>query len=265
MPTPFQEALAHLAAKRVLPTDLDSAGLRELDAGLRRQSLFSARTMIEEYLDDVKAKVESVLSPVQAVREGQDQTVTEGYNPATARAAMREELKRLGYAPSEDEAGTIKDLSSDARLNLVVKTNVELAQGAGHFVQQNDPAVVDLYPALELIRFEQKEKERDWAARWRFAAREAGDLKAYAALELHGRMVALKSSGIWKALGDGAGGYSDSLGNPFPPFAFNSGMWTQDVGRADATDLGLIQPGQTAEPAEFDLATLFTSPEEAAA
>jgi hypothetical protein len=271
MPTPFQEAIRHLVAKNVLPTSLDSAGLRDLDAALRRQSLFSARTTLTGYLEDVKRTVESIVNPVQVARADKtiqgppETTVTEGFNPATARAALRNKLRELGYAPGEDDAGTIKDLSSDARLNLVVKTNTELAQGAGHFVQQNDPAIVDLYPALELVRFEAKEKERDWTKRWRFAAREANDLKALAALELHGRMVALKSSGIWQALGDGAGGYPDTLGNPYPPFAFGSGMWTQDVGRADAIEFGLLQQGEQPAPTNFNLADLFSSPEERAA
>ena len=69
-------------------------------------------------------------------------------------------------------------------------------------------------------------------------------------------MVALKSSGIWEALGDGAGGYDDTLGNPYPPFAFNSGMWTQDVSRADCESLGLLGSTEKAKAPEFDFANL---------
>jgi hypothetical protein len=261
--TPFQEALRQLGARRIMPTALDSAGLRTLDAGLRRQSFFSAETLLKDYLEEAKRVTESIVNPVQVQRsdDGGQRTVTEGYNPATAREALRNELRRLGYATGDDIEGSIKDLSSDARINLVVKTNVELAQGAGHFVQQNDPNVVDLYPALELTRFEQREEPRDWPQRWRISAAVANDPGALAALELHGRMVALKSSGIWQALGDYG---DDTLGNPYPPFAFNSGMWTQDVGRADAQALGLISPGEQAQPADFNLADMFNPPAVAA-
>ena len=45
------------------------------------------------------------------------------------------------------------------------------------------------------------------------------------------------------ALGEGVGGYDDSLGNAYPPFAFNSGMWTFDVGYDEAVDLGVLEEG----------------------
>jgi hypothetical protein len=266
--TPFREALAQLAAKSAMPTPLNSAQLRALDAGVRRQSFFSAETLLTDYLATAKAAIEEILNPRQEDRSaegGPFPTATVGYNPATAREALRNELARLGYAPGEDVAGSLKDLSSDARLDLVIRTNTELAQGAGHFVQQNDPAAVELYPALELVRYDEPKTPRDWKLRWKIAAEVAQDPRALAASELRGRMVALKSSGIWQALGDGAGGFQDTLGNPYPPFAFNSGMWTEDVGYADAVELGLIQPGQNAQPASFNLADLFRSPQEVAA
>jgi hypothetical protein len=257
-PTPFAEAMRALAGKRLLPTSLDSAGLRQLAAAVRRQSLFSARTTMESYLEEIKAAVGSVLEPQQVTRVDEDGNtfqVTEGLNPATARQALREKLQALGYAADPEQAGTLSDLSSDARINLVVKTNVEMAQGAGRFVQQNaDPEVVDQFPALELVRFEDKEVPRDWEQRWMVAAQVANDPKAVANLP---RMVALKSSGIWQELGDGAGGHDDTLGNPYPPFAFNSGMWTQEVDRDEAIALGLIEEGQAAEAAAFDFGTVF--------
>jgi hypothetical protein len=266
---PFTEAIQSLVQKNLLPTSMGSAEIRALDAGLRRQSLFSARTTITRYLDDIKATVESVINPKQVARvleDGTTQMVTEGFNPATARQNLREQLRALGYQPSEREAGTIQDLASDARLNLVIKTNTEIAQGAGQFVQQNaDAETVDAYPALELFRLEERKDPRDWAQRWRIAAQVAGDAKAAGVLEFTGRMVALKSSGIWQQLGDGAGGYEDTLGNPYPPFAFQSGMFTEEVSRDSAEELGLLDPGQPAQAARFDWATVFNPPMEVAA
>lgn len=273
MPTttaiPFREALKHLASKKILPTSLDSAGIAEkISAAVRRQSTFSARTLLEDYLTEIQTTVESLVNPKQVGRGGvsPSQTVTEGYNPATAREALRNKLRELGYAPEEDVAGTIKDLSSDARINLVVKTNTELAQGAGAFLKQNASAEgVDLYPAIELYRLEDKDHPRDWETRWKLCAQVVGDVDAARVLEETGRMVALKSSRIWQALGDGEDGSTDTLGNPYPPFAFNSGMWTQDIARDEAEELGLLKKGEAAEPADFDLDSLFATPEAIAA
>lgn len=263
--TPFQDAINDLVGRNVLPTNLGSAELRQLSQSVKRQSLFSARTTLTGYLDEIKSTVESIINPQQVLREGETQTVTEGFNPATARAALRDKLKALGYSATPGEEGSIKDLSSDARINLVIKTNTELAQGAGRFIQANDPAVLDGFPAQELVRYDEKDEPRDWAARWRTAAQVANDPGAAAALGLHGRMVALKSSGIWQALGDGAGGHNDTLGNPFPPFAFNSGMWVESVSREEAIDLGLIKTGAAPQPAAIDYANIFGTPDYAEA
>ena len=54
-------------------------------------------------------------------------------------------------------------------------------------------------------------------------------------------MIALKNSDIWDRLGDSTT-FPDALGNPYPPFAFNSGMGVEDISRAEAERLGVIEP-----------------------
>lgn len=268
---PFLEAVQNLRRKKLLPTNLGSSELSALDAAVKRESIFSARTTIEGYLNDLKKTVESVVSPSPAGaveggrRPGEGSGATPAMNPATAREFLRDQLAdKYGYRPTPDEEGTIKDLSSDARINLVVKTNTEMAQGAGQFIQQNfNPDTLDAFPALELFRLEERQDPRDWPQRWRIAAQVANDPNAARVLEFTGRMVALKSSGIWQAMGDGAGGYQDTLGNPFPPFAFNSGMWTEEISRESAQDLGLIGEDDVARAAPFDLTQLFNQQEAA--
>jgi hypothetical protein len=263
-PTLLIDAVKHWLAKKNMPTNLDSYQLKQIDAAIRQQSRFSAQTTLEAYLDKISDVIASVLAPKTETRpdrvtaDNPEGKVNVGLNPATARVELRDALKTLGYSPAPGERGTIKDLSSDPRLKLVVKTNVQNAQGAGSFIQQNtNPTRVQDYPALELYRLEDKAQPRDWKTRWMLAARDCGDTDAAAALANHGRMVALKSSGIWQALGDGAGGFEDTLNNPFPPFAFNSGMWTRDVDRDTAVKFGLIDADEKAEPAKFDFASLF--------
>ncbi len=260
----FEEALLAHDAKVVMPTDLTSAEIRAaMPAMARRRAFFSSQTMFSDLLDGYKEKVGSILNPITEQRadrvtaENPQGNVTTGLNPTYARMEIKELLRSLEYHPEAGEEGTIKDLSSDARINLVLDTNVQTAQGAGRFIQANDADVVDEFPAQELYRLEETAKQRDWPARWRAAAEESGDDDALRVLDETGRMVALKASPIWDSLGDGAGGYSDTLGNPYPPFAFNSGMWTQSVGRDDAEALGLINAGQKAESHPLDLENLF--------
>lgn len=308
-PTPLTDAVKHLLSKAALPTSLNSSELKQLDSGLRRQSLFSARTLDEYHLDNIRAVVESILNPKTETRvsipspggesdatlarpsgegpgvrvpgEGGPQTrqVTVGLNPATARAALRKGLKDHGYLPSPDDQGTLKDLSSDARLNLVIRTNVQLAQGAGQFVSGNaDQDTVDLFPAWELVRFEDREIPRGeklekgaivpdpaegWPARFKAAAEDSGDEDALRVLQETGRMIALKASPLWDSLGSGAGGFDDTLDNPYPPFAFNSGMNWLELSRADCIKVGLIGETDKVEPALFDFASLFNLKEAA--
>lgn len=270
-PIPFSEAVSHLLSKGLMPTSLDTVGLRALDAGIRRQAVFSARTLMTDYLAKIKEVTTSVINPSQETRidpdTGESRQVTVGFNPATARQELRDKLAALGYAPSDDEAGTIKDLASTERINLVVKTNVELAQGAGNYIAGHDDDVLDAWPAQELYRQEGRDQPRNWdgtnpkgdktltgfGSRWMFAAQASGDPDAARMLETTGRMIALKSSGIWQALGD----FEDGLGNPYPPFAFNSGMWVRDVPRKTAESLGLIDPDEQAKKPTLDIASLF--------
>lgn len=143
------------------------------------------------------------------------------------------------------------------------RTANQVASGAGHHLNQNlTPETIEEYPALELRRVFDSEvprgseadprgQENGWEYRWKAACTEADDDKAAACFAKTKRMVALKSSGVWKALGEGAGGYSDCLGNPFPPFAVNSGMYTGDISANETVALGLMKKGDIVRPAKI--------------
>lgn len=253
---PFAGAVQALVRRKALPTQLDSAALRQLGADFHRNNLVSAKTLITDLLDGYKDAVGSIINPVTVKRadrvtaDNPEGYVTEGYDPATARLKIKELQKSLGMQPGD---GSITDLTSDARINLVIKTNVELAQGAGNFLQGNDPAVIAGFPAQELYRLEARKVEREWPTRWRNAAQTVGDVDAARVAEETGRMIALKSSPIWQELGNA----EDGLGNPYPPFAFNSGMWVEDVDYAEAVQLGLLDKGETAQPNPLNVSQLL--------
>lgn len=211
---PFREALASQLGRVLLPTAEGSAAIAKLPAEIRERARFSARTTDLGYLAEMDRLLTTYVSPVTAGAEAID--------PATVRWKLKEDLVRRGYIPPEGREGGIQDLSSDARLNLIVRTSGEMAYGYGQHLKQQDRDMLDLYPCLELYRLESRREPRDWLSRWRSAG---GSLYA-------GRMVARKDDVIWKRI--------SHFSLPYPPFDYNSGMWTRNVSRAEAERLGVI-------------------------
>ena len=69
--------------------------------------------------------------------------------------------------PSEGEEGSITDLRSERRANLMLQMNVQMAQGYGRWRQGQDQAILDHWPAQELYRQEPRKEHRDWPTIWR--------------------------------------------------------------------------------------------------
>lgn len=252
---PFESALKAHDVRAIMPTALDTAGIRsQIGAAVRRKSIISAETMLTDLLDHYKDRVGKIINPVTVTRDGR--RVTKGMDFATARLEAKQLLRELGFQPDPEKRGTLKDLSSDQRINLVLKTNVQMMQGAGNFIQGQDAAVLDAFPAQELVRFEGRKAERDWKSRWREAADYSGDNDAARVLDESGRMIARKDSPIWDALGS-SDLFPDGLDNPYPPFAFGSGMWVQDVDFETAEKLGLVTLNNVPEPQALDIESLF--------
>jgi hypothetical protein len=217
MPTPAEEILA----KAVMPTGLKSADIQAtVPAEIRRRSFFSARTAEAEYLQ----KARQVCADVAAGRIG----------TAEARFRLERELDALGHPNAGNESGDITDLGSIARLDLIIDTQRDMAHSIARVDAQSD-AVVRAFPAWRLSRFGDRKDPRDWQARWAAAFNECGGKGCAPS----GEMVARKDSPIWEKIGAGAGGHKDTLGNPYPPFAFNSGMDWEDVDAEECEALGI--------------------------
>ena len=224
----------------LLPTSLGSDELRSsIASDILRRSVFSARMESARYL----ARIREVCAQVS---EG-------SINQATARARLLETLAQMGHSPLD--GGGLTNPASIRRLNLIVDTQRQMAASVSR-IQTQTPAVLERWPAWELTRLVGKAVPReDWPARWRNAGESIGWEGA-----LKDRFIALKTSPIWQALGDGAGGFRDTLGNPYPPFAYSSGMAWVAVDRETCERLGLsgpepeTVPSASLSPAEKDIA-----------
>lgn len=240
MPNPENIVAAKIAGKELLPTDMSSAEIRRrIPAGLRQRAIFSARTIELSVLKTIKETVEEVASGK--------------ISGADARLAILGALDEAGYNPEALGDTGLRDRSSRARLDLIIKTNRQMAAGAAQ--ASEDATARALYPAWRLERYRNRMRPRsDWPERWRAA----GDAVGWEGA-LRQEMVARKDSPIWAAIGRGEGGYRDTLGNPYPPFAFGSGMGWTPVSAAEAQQYGL-----GAEPAAATPASLSPSEREIA-
>jgi hypothetical protein len=237
------EILTRAGARKLLPTWLNTAEIRDqIGAEIRARSVFVARGTNVQFLAGLAHILDDYLAGT--------------INDATARLRMLRQLQSLGYNPEAGgfpgqpidkpaERGTIEDLSSPGRMQLILDTQAELMFGAGQKAAGEEPQRAFSYPCWELIRTAQREVPRgmkqlstgqlvsvageDWPSRW---GRAGGEL-------VDDRMVARKGATIWEELGSAAI-FDDALDTDHPPFAFNSGMGWRAVPRAECIALGII-------------------------
>lgn len=223
-------ALLEAQKRGLLPTTLGTAELRELGGDILARSVFTARGSSAAFVSVLKGVVDAM-----AGGEMDD---------ATARVTLLEMLKVLGYTPEGGFpdapagavppalAGTLQDLSSYRRLQLIVETQRGLMVGAGQKSRGTTPERLELFPAWELVRVLSVAVPRDWPSRWAIAG---GELYA-------GRMIAAKGDPVWGELGN-HGNFQDALGVDFPPFCFNSGMGWQEISKQECARLRVTGPG----------------------
>jgi hypothetical protein len=251
MPEQVPAAAQVAMIRDLLPTTLGSAQIRDaIAADIRARAVFSARVGNAAFLTELKKQID-------ALAAGET-------NLASARLALREILAAVGYTPEEGfrdaegevppaEEGSLQDISSTRRLELILRTQLALVRGRGQQARGMEAARLRQFPAWELDRYHEKAEPRWWGGkhlgtapvkekkvdprpRWIIAG---GTPTA------DGRLIALKGDPIWGELGS-SGNFDDALDVDFPPFAFNSGMRWVEVSRGECLALGIKGPnGET--------------------
>lgn len=248
-PVRWADGLRRLSARTELPTSLGSRDLQKLSADLKRWSTFSAKVEDARALQMINHVVGKIIGGVgpedEAARAAGERALQ--LSIPEARRMLKETFQALGVeATDPDHVGTLQDPQSDPRLNLILRTQEELAHGYGTYIATQDEDLLDLWPCWELVRVSPSRIQRGYRAgvggsiqrvpgdSWpeRFV-RAGGEL-------YQGRMIAVKDSIVWERLGD-PDLFDDALGNPYPPFAFNSNMDVRDVDREEAEQLGVIK------------------------
>lgn len=145
--------------------------------------------------------------------------VKEAVRTSENKLLLYEKLKDFGIVGDPaDGSIRLENLASATRVDLVVKTTRMLNESLKQLEEASDPIQKELNPCWEIMRDEWRKEPRDWDARWQQAANAVmwdGVAKNTT------RMIARKDSPIWNELGTG---FDDSIGNPYPPFFWGSGM-----------------------------------------
>lgn len=132
-----------------------------------------------------------------------------------ARVEWKQAIDRYGYACPEDELGTMHDLLSDDRMDLILDTNVMLRMG---FERWKDSLRDRPFP-LELVSARHGWIERNWQKRWADCGGTIYD----------GRMIAWSNAAVWCEI--------SAFNLPWPPFEYFDHMntakvpWKEDLGK----------------------------------
>jgi len=224
--TQITDALTAAQGRGLLPTTLDSAGLKNLGSEVLARSVFTAHGAYAPYISTLKDVVDKLAAG--DIGEGQ------------ARTALWESLKAIGYTPEGGFPdtpvgqvppalqGTLQDLMSHQRLSLIAKTQKDLMTGAGEQARGMMQAYLAAYPAYELVRMGHVKVARDWPERWLISGgKEPGPefpRMAYQSIGAPTGMIAFKGDPVWGELGS-SGNFDDGLDVDYPPWCYNSQMW----------------------------------------
>jgi len=191
-----------------------------MDAAIKERAFVSSRVESVRFLDVCRSRIADLLEN----RRDEDGALV---SRARVVSDIMHAARNAGIARG---TASLSDPGSYARANVIIDTNAGMAAGYVQAELANSHGARMSFPAQELLRFEDRDKKRDWRSRWTAAGG-----KFYG-----GRMIALKSDPVWVGI--------SRFGNPYPPFDFNSGMGVEDVSYDEAVELGVIQDGY--EPPE---------------
>jgi hypothetical protein len=240
--------------KEPVPAGDVARKLAEIGADVEDQAFFASRVENMRLLqraqnlifDYLARSVEDVVGP-----DGQTRKALTVASRGAFTALMRDFMVKEGMATEEEfplvNHQGLGDIRSQARLELIFDTQVNLAYSAAQKSAGMLPDSLRDFPAWELVRLEDRKEPRHWPTRWRQVGGKffPGENAAYP--DAPGRFVALKTDPIWSALGS-KNLFNDALDVDRPPFAWRSGMGWKQVSRQEWEAAGAVAPRQTEPP-----------------
>lgn len=227
MPTIAANPLAvdYLGAKTPVVSPLNSAEWRDLPIGLRNGAQLSSEVENMRLMQRIQNRLEESIGQL---RNERGVFISEqNFIVEMQKIARDEGLDPRNFADKADRFGGLQDITSQKRLKLIYRTQIQMANEYARWRKNQDPNVLNAWPAQEFVRVQSRRVPRtNWPQRFQEAG---GKL-------VHGRLVALINDPVWRKL--------NVFGNPFPPFDYGSGMGLRTLNRREAEELGLIKPGE---------------------
>lgn len=224
-PLSYTEAINKLGQRSVIGSKLSSAQWKDVPVGLREKAFFSARVESAQFLQRAQDSLGEFLSAAREVVEterGPEQALSTGSRSDFVQQ-MQEFLKGEGI---ERTTGDIQDIAGERRLSLIYDTQIRQAHDFGYWKQGTDPDVLDAFPAQRFIRVAPVEEPRDWHIQFEDEVRLKSDV------------------GFWITV-------NQDFGVPWGPWGWGCQHDVEDVDRAEAEALGLLEPGQAVASPEL--------------
>lgn len=126
---------------------------------------------------------------------------------------------------------------------VIEDTKAQICQCERQAKQEMSGTAIQFYPAWVLEDFYHRDTIESWIPRWVAAGESVKWVGAKRHFKTENglvRLIALKTSPIWAALGKGVGGYGDATGSTVPPFSWGSGLSWLEVSIKKAVEYGLL-------------------------
>lgn len=224
-PVGFEEALRKLGERTAVGSGLTASEWRDVPAALRERAFFSSRVESIRFLQRAREAIGDWLASSRERLESGEEALKAG-----SRAVFVEQMRRFalseGMGPLEPEdAGTVRDITSERRLGLIFEVQTQQAADYGWWRQGQQPEVLNEWPAMRFVRVKEVAQERD-------------------AHRPHEGRVYLKNDPVWERV------INQDFGVPWGPWGWGCGHDVEEVDREEAEALGLVKRDEVLAPAE---------------
>ena len=223
-PIPFDEALDKIGLESPIGSKLSSSEWSDVPVALRETAFFSSRVESARVLQRAQDSITDFLAANREVLPDGQVALKTG-----SRAEFVDQMQAFLAANNVERGdGGLTDITSEQRLDLVFNVQTQSAQDYGYWKQGMDADVLDEFPAQRFIRVMDVKEPRQ-------------------SHEQYQDQVYLKTDPIWARV------INADFGVPWGPWGWGCGHDVEDVDRAEAEALGLLQPGEKVQPDKLAL------------